>query len=307
MARTAKAKGFIEEWFNEEFSEDLYRSASVKTIYDDYFIPWAIDKDFKTSYVSFTKFLKDILKERGGMAEIKKANKRVKPKDDYHIIFEMIATYTEMIKNNQVNSLIVYGTPGVGKDYTVESVFKTLEDRQNLIIFKGGVKGTHELVKILYEYRENYTIVFSDFDSAFKNKEQKNILKASLEDTKKRHISYIDGTKRNKEDKIPNTFEFTSGLIVVSNSKIFDEAIKSRSMAVKVDMDNEDIMLHIRENLEDFMPAIPMNLKLEVWDYLNQNINKYKRIDFRQFKNCVANRIAKPKEWKEWSRIILNN
>ena len=131
-----------------------------------------------------------------------------------------------MIVDGNVNSLYVYGTSGSGKTYTVQKTLK--EKNAQYRIFSGGVKGTRELVKLLYTYRDDMILVFDDFDSVMKNKEQKNILKIALQDEKIRTITYVDLSKRPKRDLVPNTFEFTSGIIFVSNQRRIDSAIKSR-------------------------------------------------------------------------------
>jgi len=303
----------VKRWFAYDPTViNSFKASSCKAVYTEEFVPWTEEKGEKTiSYPAFSNAYKIYLKNNDIQFtkdnEIKVNGKLSKPRKKrfsigYREKFEMITAYTGMIKNNYVNSLLIYGTAGVGKDYTVEQVLGK-EGKY----YKGGIKGVSELVKILYEDREKSIIVFSDLDSILKTLEMKNIMKTALDDKKTRYITYADDSKRAKG--IPKVFEFTSSVILISNLKRFDSAYKSRSIPIEINMTNEECLDWVNYNLESFMPQIPMEYKTDVMTYLKANLNLFKNMDFRMFKHAVATRIDKPdpKIWQRWIQVILNS
>lgn len=219
--------------------------------------------------------------------------------------FKMIEVYTNMILKGQINSLLIYGSAGIGKDYLVEQVLEN-----NAIYIRGGLKGTYELVRTLYKYRENKTIVFSDCDSIFKSVEQKNILKTALEDKEDRTIHYIDSSSKAIKDNLPDYFHFSSNIIVISNKKKFDEAYRSRSIPIEIILTNKEKLDLIGKNLKEFMPKIPIEFKTKVYEYIYSIRKDIKTIDYRYMKHCMAAYLAQKEEgeeaWQRWIQAILS-
>jgi len=218
--------------------------------------------------------------------------------------FKMIEAYCNIMLNNQLNSLIIYGDVGIGKTFTVR---KSLKDKA--IYYSGGVKGSEELARILYNNREGKTLVLDDFDSCMKTKEMKNILKTALQDDHTRIITYMNyrvNHKLPKKEQIPEQFKFTSSIIFVSNSKRIDPALRSRSMLIEIRLSKNDMLQRIKDCFKTFMPKIPMHFKEEVWKFIWENRAKIKTIDFRQFKFSIATRLKENEHWKDWVLCNLN-
>lgn len=323
LLEATPAQENVYSWINSD--KDNYEAIQeerLKHVYEQYFQPWANENRIKVSYAYFTIFVRQFLQEKGLTNPYVRDTKAIKgskvvltsdnsPEEkkfndfkniDYEEKFKMVEVYTKMIKDGQLNSLIVYGTPGIGKDHTIKAVLGN-----DARYFSGGLKGTYELVRLLYEYRDNEILVFSDIDSIFKSQETKNVLKTALEDQHKRIITYVDSSKKPKKDIIPTQFVFTSGIIIVSNLKRFDPAIKSRSVSVNMDLDQRDILKRIEDNLETFMPNIPIDVKREVFEFMFDNAKSLKHIDFRQFKFAIAARFGHPDSWKKWVLYQINS
>ena len=85
-------------------------------------------------------------------------------------------------------------------------------------------------------------------------------------------------------------------------------AVKSRTLVVPVFLDKEGMIDRIAEQLENFMPKIPMSIKQEVLEFFLKDYKDLNRVDFRQFKYAVGYKIMCPtgEKWKIWTRRMLN-
>ena len=176
--------------------------------------------------------------------------------------------------------------------------------------FSGGVRGTFELVKILYENRNNKVLIFDDFDSVFRTKTQIEILKKALVDSNSRLITWVDATKRGKENRIPERFEFTSSVIFISNVMKLDSALKSRCKIMGFNASKMQVLEFIHSKFSTFLPKVTMSFKEEVYTFMKENIVSFKRIDFRIFKSAIMDRILDAKAGRindEWKSTIMNN
>jgi len=229
----------------------------------------------------------------------------------YQEQFNMLESYIKVMARGIINSMIVYGRPGLGKSRVVTDCLKKKELKY--VVYSGGLKGSYELAKVLYKHRKDTIIVFDDFDSAFRTRSQINLLMTALQDEGKRIISWIDTTKKRKKDQIPERFDFTSGIIFITNRLRIDQAIKSRSKVIKIDLTVQQTLDRIKEVLPEFLPKVPIEFKEQVLVWMFNNIKKIKRMDFRVFKYCVANYLLDKEEkivngrWARWSMREINS
>lgn len=303
----------IRLWIEEDSTVlDKLSGESVSFIFESEFAHWMDVNNVKMSYATFNNNFKLVLKDMGLENKIvntgKLSNHRAKTLNlNYREKFKMIKTYAHMIGKGYIKSLIIYGTPGSGKDYAVEHILG-----KSAQYYGGSVKGVYDLVSILYKHRKDEVIVFSDMDSVMKTLEMKNILKNALEDQDLRYIDYHDDRKQGKRNSIPSRFEFTSRVIVVSNMRRFDHALKSRSVSIEIDMNKYEMFDWIEFNLEQFMPKVPMEKKTAVLDYIKRHMESIATLDFRKFKQAVATYLANQEiddsiNWKEWILMLLNS
>jgi len=227
------------------------------------------------------------------------------PRIPYQEQFKMLENYISVMGRSLINSIIVYGRAGLGKTRVVIDCLK----KNNLkhVIYSGGIKGSYELAKILYKHRKNIIIVFDDIDNAGRTRSQVNLLMTALQDERKRIISWVDTTRKRKKDEIPERFQFTSGVIFITNKMRIDPAIKSRSKVIKIDLTIKQTLDRIKEVLPDYLPRVPLEFKEEVLKWMYTNLSKITRMDFRVFKYCLANYLMDKDHninngrWKKWS------
>jgi hypothetical protein len=187
------------------------------------------------------------------------------------------------------------------------SYFK--KNKVEIHLFKGGVKGVNEVVRILYKYRDNAIIVFDDCDVLMHGKETNGIMKAALDNSPVREVTWVLDKNMDKNPKsknyIPPRFQFTSGIVFISNETNFDAAIRSRSLNVEINLTNTEMVDKMTKTASKFHPEIGMKEKLEVLDYLTEVSSGVRAIDYRGFECALMMRMAQPQKWKKWTLMNL--
>lgn len=323
--RQRKKDVVFQRWVDSvDGAEDKLQHERLSRLYKDEVKKWLDDNMLTMSLPSFINYAKEYLANKGLENDFTRKVTIVKGRNisyekpqakeeadwerikasGYEGIYEQIDGAVNALIRGAFNSVYVYGQPSSGK---TTQVLETLKNNGvNYTMYKGGLKGVDELVKILYENREDEILLFDDFDSAFKNRDKREIILAAMEDREERLITWY--SPRMKQYKIPDRFTFTSGIIVITNQMKLDSAIADRSVAIPVFLDKEQILDKLNKNLGQFMPKVPIEIKEEVLAYFLDNIDNLKRISFRQFKIATGFKLMNPsgEKWKVWTERSLN-
>lgn len=239
--------------------------------------------------------------------------------------FQFLADYVDMVASRDMKSAIVVGEGGLGKSYTVfrqlaKNGLKNIMDMEigasvdnsnaktSFVVVKGysTAKG---LYRTLYENR-NRLVIFDDCDSILKDDVAANILKAALDSYDKRIVTWNAESFVNDGD-LPKSFEFTGGVVFISNMPMFKipQAIISRSAPADVSMSRVEIIARMRQIVKEgeFMEEVPMNLKLEALEFIAENLNnpQVKAINLRTLIAVTTNRRCKPETWKRLSLSMM--
>jgi hypothetical protein len=258
---------------------------------------------FKVNFYSKT-FKNNIIPSIYDIKPVVKSSNILSLKDQ----FKRVETYVQIVVEGNMSALYIGGDSSIGKTDTVDKALVALN--APYIVYQGGSKGVSELVQILYNNREEKIIVFDDFDSIFKNKACRDVLKCAMNDTKKRIISWVDNTKRNKKNSVPSQFTFTSGIIIISNVTRIDKAIRSRMQVSIVHATKEESLEWVKDHFDTFVEGVPMKLKIEVYEFIKLNINKFKMMNYRIFKNVLMDRLIDYKMNNNdgiWKKIALSS
>lgn len=218
--------------------------------------------------------------------------------------FAVLDDMTRAVKGGHVRAMIVTGAPGVGKSFGVEQVlskhdvFAEVANDSKLKqyeIVKGAMSALG-LYKKLYEYSDRKSIVvFDDCDSILLDDVSLNILKAALDSSKKRTISWNTDSRSLKQEGVPQTFEFKGGCIFITNinfenvksKKLRDhlDALESRCHYLDLTINTErEKMLRIKQIVNDGMLndyEFQDFEKEELVEFINVNRKKMRELSLR--------------------------
>ena len=190
-----------------------------------------------------------------------------KPQDDMYeygdpdIVFNDLALYVQMVIDGNQPSLVITGSPGVGKTHLVTQQLKSNNVEYSHVKGRSTAAG---LYIALYENKDKITLI-DDCDSIFKNEDAINILKGALDSYEDREISWLVGKPliSASGQKIPTKFTFKGGVIFISNlpQKKIDYAIKSRSVVIEVALTPEDMIKRMQSLLPDIYKEVPLSVR----------------------------------------------
>ncbi len=238
--------------------------------------------------------------------------------------FSFIEDIVGMLVAGKQASVIVAGSGGLGKSYTVTKALEAngLTDMTDLPSFEDGIRydssksyttirgfsTTKGLYRILYE-NKNSTILMDDTDSVMKDPNSLNLLKAALDSYSKRIISYRADIR---DEDLPNFFEFKGSVVFLTNtpSKLLDQALTSRSMVVDLSMTAEQKLERMAFILEqnEFMPEVPMNMKIDALKLITKVYQSVKDLSLRTLIQVIRIRETNPHgRWERLAEYTITN
>lgn len=255
-----------------------------------------------------------------------------------HERFDFLADFVQMVGDRKNASTIIVGSGGLGKSYTT---FKTLNENCGLTRVEAvdeaevqpesaedqdesweaqraanrarlqSQAGTYKVIKgystakglyrTLYENR-NRIVVFDDTDSILKDQVATNILKAALDSYDRRIVSW--NAEAPFGDDLPRSFEFTGGIIFISNLNMSQvpQALISRSYVADVSMTRDETVERMRviAASPEFMPEASNEVKTLALDFIADNINRreIKEVNMRTLLSVIKLVIANPVGWE---------
>jgi hypothetical protein len=185
--------------------------------------------------------------------------------------FDILDQMAEGTTSGAVRAMIVSGPPGVGKSFGVERVLeqaalfdKMANRKARFEVVKGAMSAIGLYCK-LYQFSDaNNVLVFDDCDSILLDDLSLNILKAALDSSKKRTISWNTDSSMLRREGVPDRFDFKGSVIFITNikfehvrsKKLKDhlDALESRCHYLDLTMDTQrDKFLRIKQIVQDGM------------------------------------------------------
>ncbi len=139
--------------------------------------------------------------------------------------YDTLRRMAERVASGKLPSLIVSGPPGLGKSFTVEQVLK--DDEVKCDVMSGTISAVG-LYIALYRQSEGGVVVLDDCDDVFRNETCLNILKAVLDSSDRRVVSWRKRANWLDEEGIPDNFEFRGSVVFCTNVD-FELAIRKGS------------------------------------------------------------------------------
>lgn len=238
--------------------------------------------------------------------------------------FTIMEDYVDMVAKRELASTLVTGEGGLGKTFTVmkgltKAKLKDIAkmeigarfDGQRGYIVVKGYSTAKGLYRTLYENR-NQIVVFDDCDSVLKDPTAVNLLKAALDSYDTRVVTWNAEGWGSDED-LPKSFEFTGGVIFISNmpkSKI-PQAIRSRAMCADVGMTRAEVIERMRVIVKspEFMPEFDEEHKQDALEFVAEQVNNplVASLNLRSLVNTVKMRQGKPESWKRLALYDMAN
>lgn len=208
--------------------------------------------------------------------------------DDYdysdpETVFEDLETYVKMVIKGTQPSLLITGSPGVGKTYSVLQILKEegLKKGEDYIHIKGRSTAAGMVITLFEE--NGKLLVFDDCDSVFGNPDGVNILKGALDSYGERDISWLVGKPLKTADgqKIPKHFTFTGRIIFISNlpQRKIDDAIKSRSFVLEVALTPEDMIKKMKKDLPNVHKEVPLVTREKAMNFVERVAKHAKNLE----------------------------
>lgn len=237
--------------------------------------------------------------------------------------FQILDEMTQASIDGVVRGMVVTGPPGVGKSFGVEAVLeknrifdKLAGNRSRFEVIKGASSAIG-LYKVLYEFADkNNVLVLDDCDTVLYDETSLNLLKAALDSSKKRRLSWNTDSALLRREGIPDSFEFKGSVIFITNLK-FDkvrgkikdhlDAIMSRCHYLDLTMDTtREKVLRCKQIVADGMLNEYQFAKEEetaLMEFMIENQAKMREISLRMVTKLADLKKSMGSKWQRTAEV----
>ena len=226
--------------------------------------------------------------------------------------YNSVSNYIKHIATGDHRSLIVNGPPGVGKSAMVTGFLaKNKVSSQKVIT---GHMTLLSLYHALYQHKDRgQVLVLDDVDSVFSKQEGLNILKAAMDTTDQRVISWESTTAKLNALGLPTRFNFNGSVVLISNvgfggamtkNLAHLNALKDRSFCIPIaDGGSKSAykqiayMVYRHNMLAKY--NFPNDVVLELLEYINENLDNLYTISLRTMIKLAEVYRLNPSGWRD--------
>ena len=236
--------------------------------------------------------------------------------------FNALNTIADQTVNGKFRACIISGPAGVGKSHAVMQAARKFEEKGGKVgVIKGFARPTG-LYRALYDHSaHNDLLVFDDCDSAWSDQICLNLLKAALELSDNRRISWMAETKMidAEGDRLPRTFDYSGNIIFLTNIDMqrqvdagnsmsaHYEALMSRSFYVDLGMRSKrEQIMRIRQVVEsDTLKShgITASDAVDILGFIEENDSKLRELSLRLVVKLGRLKQNNPSNWHQLARI----
>lgn len=236
--------------------------------------------------------------------------------------FSILDEMTNATIDGLIRGLVVSGPPGVGKSFGIEklidqanfaNIVADADSEKSKYGVERGSATPISLYKLLYEYsNEGSVLVLDDSDTILYEETSLNLLKAVLDSSKKRKVSWRAESRILEREEIPDTFEFKGSIIFITNlklektrGKIGDhmKALLSRCHYIDLEIDNShEKFLRCKQIILDGMlknRGFDDEEETEIVNFIEDNKESLREISLRMVSKIADLYKISPKRWKD--------
>ena len=237
--------------------------------------------------------------------------------------FQILDDMTQMSIDGVVRGMVVTGPPGVGKSFGVEQVleknnlFDKIAGKKLRFGIEKGAASAIGLYKLLYTYSDSGNVlVLDDCDTVLYDETSLNLLKAALDSSKKRRLSWNTDSSLLRREGIPDSFEFKGSVIFITNlrfdkvrGKIKDhlDAIMSRCHYLDLTMDTmREKMLRVKQIVSDGMLneyQFTKDEENEIVDFMVNNQTRLREVSLRMCTKIADLRKSQSDRWTRMAEV----
>jgi hypothetical protein len=252
---------------------------------------------------------------------------KVKPVDMSKLIrerFGVLELLADGVIAKNIRSLIVAGAPGVGKTFTLEQKLNAARKDgkvNNVVAIRGSVSPIGLFVALWENAAAGNVIILDDVDSIFGDEEAMNILKAALDTSPVRTISWLKDSSYLKDREIDNSFEYEGQIVFITNTdpdaviaknakmSPHMNALLSRSVFLDLAIhDNKAIMVRIEQVLGESNMLTDLGMTeaqgADIMGWMRANVDGLRSLSLRTVIAC-ANFIKTNPDWQMLARATL--
>ena len=241
-------------------------------------------------------------------------------KDIYATDFDRIGAINEAmtryVKHNstgKVPALVISGPAGVGKTSLVTRTLASTDANYRVVT---GKMTPLALYAALYEHRElGSVLVLDDVDSVYRDHDAQNLLKAALDTTPTRTISWESSRSCGG---LSSSFTTNGSVILITNTGLASKAkthlnaIASRSHNISIGDDtNSEIfkhicyMVHCKGMLADTgLTTAQIN---SILCFINTNLNRFANLSLRTAVKISQLMLVDPENWQIDAQVGVFN
>lgn len=215
--------------------------------------------------------------------------------------FDRLHTLVRGAFNGAVRSLIVSGAGGTGKTFAIQKIADFYKETKGskYELITGGMITPVNLFKLLWRNREQGAVtILDDSDTVWDNDSSIALLKAALDTSMERKLSWLSETKALADEGIDNTFKYNGACIFITNvdfQEIADkntkksphiQAMLTRSMYFDMKLRaNHELMIWIKHVVEKNGILVQDGLKPhqqeEILKFMLENALEFRSLSIR--------------------------
>lgn len=240
--------------------------------------------------------------------------------------FNMMETLVQGVIDEHIKSMIISGSPGVGKTFTLNKMLQQAQDNDDIASYTlfGGHLSPLGLYQLLYENSSpGDVIVLDDTDCVFFDEDTMGLLKIALDTGEERKLRWMSHSRILQEQDIPTEFTYEGSIIFISNMNFeavinkggklapHMEALMSRSVFL-------DLLIHgIREtllriefvvnntNMLDNAGLTQQHEKDLIMNWLKTNQNNLRSISLREVLRLAKFYLMDNTQWTKLAEATL--